>query len=145
QLAAVDKTEEAARLLTEGDAVKFYNAVSDAVDADAALNDKYGNEEGEATIRLVHTLLIVISVAMVVTILMCAVIGSVLTRLIVPPLQSATTALEQLANKDLTAHVEAVGEDEVGRLSAAINSSVGSMREVLRTLTHGAETLSAAA
>jgi methyl-accepting chemotaxis protein len=69
----------------------------------------------------------------------------VLTRLIVPSLVAATEALEKLANKDLTAEVEAVGSDEVGRLSTAINTSVSSMRTVLHTLTQGAETLSAAA
>jgi methyl-accepting chemotaxis protein len=65
-------------------------------------------------------------------------------RFIVPPLQAATHALARFAEKDLTAHVEALGEDEVGQLSAAINTSVGSMRDVLRTLTESAETLSEA-
>jgi methyl-accepting chemotaxis protein len=93
----------------------------------------------------VGSMLILICVLMAITVLLCAVIGKVLTHLISPPLQAASHALEKFADKDLTAEVEVLGNDEVGQLSRAINTSVGSMREVLRTLMHGAETLSTAA
>jgi methyl-accepting chemotaxis protein len=145
ELTAAGKATDASHLLLLGDAVKAYNAAVDAVEADVALNNQNGAEEGARTIQLVHTLLIAISSVMAVMVILCAVVGRVLTRLIVPPLLTATTALEQLADKDLTAQVEVGSSDEVGRLSAAINTSVGAMREVLRALTNGAETLSSAA
>jgi methyl-accepting chemotaxis protein len=144
ELADAGKGEDSAHLLTGSEAQKSYNAAVDAVETDVALNNKLGAEEGVHTVQLIHRILVVSCVLMAITVLLCAIIGRVLTRLIVPPMRAATVALEQLANKDLTAHVEAVGSDEVGRLSMAINTSVGSMREVLRTLTQGAETLSAA-
>jgi len=93
----------------------------------------------------VRRLLIVIWIVMAITVLLCAVIGAGLTRLIVPPLQSVTVALEQVAEKNLTVSVEARGEDEIGRLSAALNTTVASMRSVLQSVARGAETLSTAA
>jgi methyl-accepting chemotaxis protein len=91
-----------------------------------------------------HTLLIWICVMVAVTVALCAVIGIVLTRLVVPSLLAAIAVLEKMAAKDLTGEVESVGNDEIGRLSTAINISIASMREVLLSLTRGAETLSAA-
>ncbi len=145
QLVVSGKASDASHLLLQGDAVKAYNTAVDAVEADVALNNKNGSEEGERATQLVHTLLIAISIVMATMVILCAVVGRVLTVMIVPPLEAATGALEQLAAKDLTAQVEAKGADEVGRLSEAINTSVSSMRAVLHTLTQGASTLSAAA
>src|SRR5208337_3074111 len=46
--------------------------------------------------------------------------------------------------KDLTVRVSESGRDEIGRMSAALNTSVASMRVVLQSVAQGAETLSAA-
>ena len=78
-------------------------------------------------------------------VLICALIGVTLTRLIAPPLQAATTALEQVAAKDLTVTVESYGTDEIGRMCSALNTSVAAMRSVLGTVARGAENLSASA
>jgi methyl-accepting chemotaxis protein len=145
QLAEAGKSEDASRLLLYGDAVKVYNAAADAVEEDVALNNKMGAEEAARSTLLVRRLLIVIWIVMAITVLLCAVIGAGLTRLIVPPLQSVTVALEQVAEKNLTVSVEARGEDEIGRLSAALNTTVASMRSVLQSVARGAETLSTAA
>jgi len=145
QLADSGQKDTAAHLLLFGDAVKHYNVTVDALEKDVALNDKIGNDEGALTARLMRNLLFIVGVVMAVTVLLSAVIGMVMTRLIVPPLESATKALEQLANKNLTASVEVLGQDEVGRLSAAINTSIGSTREVLRVLTRDAAALSSSA
>jgi methyl-accepting chemotaxis protein len=77
-------------------------------------------------------------------VLLCALIGTLLTRLIAPPLQMATAALERVAEKDLTVSVAEAGADEIGRLSAALNTSVTSIRSVLHSVAQAAETLSAA-
>jgi methyl-accepting chemotaxis protein len=60
-------------------------------------------------------------------------------------LRAATTALEQVAAKDLTVTVEAFGTDEIGRMCTALNSCVAAMRLVLGTVAQGAENLSASA
>jgi methyl-accepting chemotaxis protein len=145
QLASSGKIQDAVHLLVSPDAQKYSNAISDAVEADVALHNKTAFEAGTHSLQLGHTMLLSICIVVAIAVLMCAVIGMTLTRLIVPPLQSATAALKQFAEKDLTAQVEVLSRDEVGQLSDSVNVSVSSMREVLRTLTHGAETLSAAA
>jgi len=70
--------------------------------------------------------------------------GAVISRLIAPALEAATAALERVADKDLTVCVEEDSHDEIGRLSAALNTCVGSMRGVLQSVAQGAEMLSAA-
>jgi methyl-accepting chemotaxis protein len=75
---------------------------------------------------------------------LCALTGFQLTRLIAPALKTATAVLEQVAEKDLTVTVEVNGHDEIGRLSAALNTSVGAIRSVLESVAHGVETLSSA-
>ncbi|MDE3149680.1 MAG: methyl-accepting chemotaxis protein, partial [Acidobacteriota bacterium] len=77
-------------------------------------------------------------------VMVCTLIGWLLTRMIEPPLKAVTAALERVAEKDLTVSVEETGKDEIGRLSAALNTSVASMREVLQAVAQGAETLSTA-
>jgi methyl-accepting chemotaxis protein len=76
---------------------------------------------------------------------LCAGVGWLLTRLIVPPILAATAALEKLAEKDLTVSVEVVSEDEIGRLSGALNMSVAAMRAALQSIAQGVEILSASA
>jgi len=82
---------------------------------------------------------------MVLVMILCVGVGVVLTRLIAPGIVAATAALEQVADRDLTVTVEAHGNDEVGRLSVALNKTVASMRGVLQSVAEGADTLSAAA
>lgn len=83
--------------------------------------------------------------ATLLIVILCALTGVILTRLIAPPLQAVTAALERVAEKDLTVSVEESGTDEIGRLEMALNTSVTSMRSVLQSVAHGADTLSAAA
>jgi methyl-accepting chemotaxis protein len=76
---------------------------------------------------------------------LCVGIGLLLTRLIVAPILAVTEALEQAADKNLTVSVEVMSEDEMGRLSGALNATVDSMRSVLQSVAQGADTLSSAA
>ena len=139
------KKDDAAHVLVGAEATRAYNAAADAVEADVALNHHMGAEEGAHAIQLIHTRLIVTCILMLITVLLCAGVGGILTHLIVPPLEAVTEALEKLAAKDLTGNVECVGTDEIGRLSVALNTSVSAMRAVLRSMAQGAETLSSSA
>jgi methyl-accepting chemotaxis protein len=77
-------------------------------------------------------------------VLLCALIGTVLTRVIAPRLVRVLAALEGLQAKDLTVFVRATGTDEIGRVANAFDASVASLRGVLVSVAQGAETLSAA-
>jgi len=75
----------------------------------------------------------------------CAVIGFALTKMIVPPIEQVTGALEQVARKNLTVSVGVKGNDEIGRLSAALDSTVDAIRGVLSTVAESAGALSESA
>ena len=75
---------------------------------------------------------------------LCAIIGSLLTKVIAPRLTRVLAALEGLAAKDLTVFVQATGTDEIGRVANAFDASVAAIREVMVAVAQGAETLSAA-
>jgi methyl-accepting chemotaxis protein len=80
----------------------------------------------------------------VLIVLLCALIGGILTRVIAPRLVRVLAALEGLQSKDLTVFVRATGTDEIGRVANAFDASVDALREVLQSVAKGAETLSAA-
>ncbi len=77
-------------------------------------------------------------------VLLCALVGMLLTRIIAPRLIRVLAGLEALAAKDLTAFVQATGTDEIGRVAEAFDASVASIRAVLQSVAQAAETLSAA-
>jgi methyl-accepting chemotaxis protein len=77
-------------------------------------------------------------------VLLCALTGLLLTQAIVPRLLRVMAGLEGLANKDLTVYVQRTGNDEIGRVADAFNASIESIRNVLQSFAHGADTLSAA-
>jgi methyl-accepting chemotaxis protein len=75
---------------------------------------------------------------------LCALIGITLTRVTAPRIVYMSRLLEQVAAKDLTAYAEVTGTDEIGKCGLALNSSVESMRAVMRSVAKSAETLSGA-
>jgi len=99
-------------------------------------------EQVDAANRVLRVLA---GLVMVMVVLASGMVGAFLTRLIVQPVEAATAALERVAAKDLDVSVEVQSTDEVGRLSAALNHTVSSLRGVLRSVGQSAETLSAAA
>jgi methyl-accepting chemotaxis protein len=77
-------------------------------------------------------------------VLLCAFIGTILTREIAPRLDRLKNAVESMAAKDLTTSVLITGTDEIGRLGEALNTSVTAIRGVLQSVAKAADTLSAA-
>jgi methyl-accepting chemotaxis protein len=143
-LLAAAKIGDALDLQTSDAVVASYAAASAAMDADLQLNAKFGTEDSEGATAASTGATWVNSGATMLIVLLCALIGALLTRSIAPPLQAVTAALERVAEKDLTVSVDEVGADEIGRLTTALNTSVASMRNVLVSVAQGAETLSAA-
>jgi methyl-accepting chemotaxis protein len=75
---------------------------------------------------------------------LCALIGTMLTKVIAPRLVRVLAGLEALAAKDLTVFIQATGTDEIGRVADAFDASVTAIRSVLVSVAQGAETLTAA-
>ena len=138
------KTGDALDLLSSESTFALIKDAEAAADADLQLNTT------EGTSGVVHAATAstratwVNSIVTLLIVVLSAAIGTVLTRLIAPRIARGTATLERLAAKDLTAHVEVTGTDEIGRLGDALNACAESMRGVLRSVAQGAETLSAA-
>jgi methyl-accepting chemotaxis protein len=131
--------------LEESDAVfaDFHTAFA-ALDDDLALNAKYGTDEANATTAASNRAIWIGGVITLVTLLLCALIGVILTREIAPRLNRLKNAVEAMAAKDMTTSVRVTGTDEIGHLGDAFNTSIASIRSVLQSVAKGAETLSAA-
>jgi methyl-accepting chemotaxis protein len=143
-LLAAAKIGDALDLLTSDAVVASYHAAFEGIAADTQLNAKYGTEESKATTAASNSATWVNTGATLLIVVLCAVVGALLTQVIAPRLGRVLAGLESLAAKDLTAYVKATGTDEIGRVAEAFNSSVESMRSVLVSVAQGAETLSAA-
>ena len=119
-----------------------------SLDASVSLRTFYNQQSKADSAEVNHANQILRSLALSITIavfLLCTGIGALLTRLIVPPVLAATSALEKLADKQLNVEVEVRSQDEIGRMSTALNGTVGAIRQVLTSVGQSAETLSAAA
>ncbi len=122
----------------------FNRALDSAMQMSTVYNRKSSGDGDQ--INSANALLrwLVIGIMALVAVL-CFAVGLILTRMIVAPILAATTALERVAAKDLTVSVEVPSEDEIGRLSAALNTTVAATREVLHSVARSAVTVSAAA
>jgi methyl-accepting chemotaxis protein len=144
-LVVAGKVNEAGDLLMEDSTFAVFDATKQAILDAFQANVKNGTENSEAASSASNRATGINIAGTGCIIVLCALIGVILTKLIVPPLQQATETLEQIAEKNLTVSVEVCSSDEIGRLSTALNVTAASMRGVLQLVAQGAETLSAAA
>ncbi len=79
-----------------------------------------------------------------IIVLLCGLVGVLLTREIAPRIGHLRDAMEAMAAKDMTANVRVTGTDELGQLGVAFNESVASIRSVLVSVAQSADTLSSA-
>lgn len=143
-LIASGKSGDALDLISAPATVSEFNSALTALSDDLDLNAKHGITESTTVTAASGRAAWVNAGVTLSLILFCSGIGLLLTHLISPPLREVTAALERVAQKDLSASVHVERSDEIGRLTTALNTSVSSMREVLRSVAQGAETLSSA-
>jgi len=138
------KKGDALDAVTSDAAKKAYADTAAALTDDVALNVKFGLQSSvDVTSRASRGIWINLF-ATTVIVLLCVLVGSLLTRVIAPRVVKGAAAIERLAAKDLSFQITVTGTDELGRLGVAINMCAASMREVMRSVAQGAETLSAA-
>ena len=143
-LAAGDH-KKAFELLGSPAAVASFSSVLLETDNDLKLNSKMALQEANAVTQSSNRATWIGLACTALIVLLSALTGWLLTRLVAPPLRAATEALERVAEKDLTVSVDQAGTDELGRLATALNSSIAAMRSVLTSVAQGAENLSASA
>ena len=138
------RTDAVRSKITGSQMTGLFDEISKTIEQDKELNAHMGQVAGQTTVREGKTASVVVWVVLIVSIVLSIVIGVSLTKMIAPPLQAATEALEKVARKDLTVRIDVQGSDEVGRMGEALNTSVASIRSVLTSMSHAAETLSSA-
>jgi methyl-accepting chemotaxis protein len=102
-----------------------------------AADAKIAEDRYQATKRLVITLL-AISTALGL------VLAAAISRLIVKPLSRCVDALRRIAKGDLTARVTVDSDDEVGRMSGALNETAEAMGSMVGRINTSSELLTSA-
>src|ERR1035438_7601773 len=113
---AATKIGDALDLDTSDAVVSYYLAAFDGIGADLQLNAKFGTEQSQdATVASSRATWIGSGVTLLI-VLLCAFIGTILTREIAPRLDRLKNAVESMAAKDMTVSVRVSGSDEIGQL-----------------------------
>ena len=143
-LLVAGKTRDALDLMSSDSADELFNKTTTALQALVDYNVKEG-EVGAGLAAASSTRAIWINFIFTIVIVgLSGLIGVTLTRLIAPRIGVASAALQRLADKDLTTHVNVTGTDEIGQMGNALNTCVAAIREVIQSVAQSAETLSAA-
>jgi methyl-accepting chemotaxis protein len=121
----------------------FNNAYSQAVKMGDAYDQQIVNDGEQINANNLILRWLAMGMMALATIL-SVFVGMILTRAIAPPVLAATTALERVAAKDLTVSVKVSSQDEIGRLSTALNTTVAAIRNAFQAVAQDAAMLSAA-
>jgi methyl-accepting chemotaxis protein len=124
ELMAANNTGDAVNLLLSDNLRIPLEAALVASQEDLDMNIKAGTEASHEATGASKSATWVTTVATLLIVMLSALIGSVLTKVIAPRLTRVLAALEGLENKDLTAFVRATGTDEIGRVANAFEASV---------------------
>lgn len=136
--------EDAPALLLSPAEIAMHSVALKAADADLELNAGAADEEAAGmardSVRATWINLIMTLVIVGISVL----IGTQLNRFVTPRIRQIMGMAQRLAAKDMTAQVEVTASDEIGRMGEALNGGFANLREVLRSVARGAETLAAA-
>ena len=144
ELENMSKIGDALDLLSSQGTVATLATALGAADQAFQMHEKLANDNAQSASQDSSRATWIDFGVMLLIVTLCALVGVWLTRMIAPRIQRATTALEKLAAKDLTASLRVSANDEIGRLGDALNTSVAALREVIESVAKGAETLSSA-
>jgi methyl-accepting chemotaxis protein len=138
------KIGDALDTIASDGAVNSVSQAGTAVAGDLDLNIRLGSDASRSATAVSRGAIWINVAVTLLIVALSALVGASLTRLIAPRIVRVMGMLQQLAAKDLTAHVKVSGDDEIGQMGLALNNSVAAIREVVESVARGAETLSAA-
>jgi len=144
RMLAGGKTGDALDTLSSDAVAGTMNSALESVTQDLDLNSKAGMDSARTATGASTRATWIDALVTVLIVMLCILIGVVLTREVAPRVARVRNALEALAAKDLTSSVRVSGTDEIGQLGEAFNASAASIRTVLESVAHGADTLSSA-
>jgi methyl-accepting chemotaxis protein len=135
---------EALDVLSSENIVSVFQSATSAVAEDQSLNAKAGMESAKsATESGSHATWIDVAVTLLMLAL-CAGTGIILTHEIAPRIAHVKSALESVAEGDLTPRLRITGTDDIGQLGVAFNKSVESIGAVMASVSQSADMLSGA-
>ncbi len=102
-------------------------------------------QDRAAALAGVHHLFVIEAVTGLIALVVAALVGLLLARSIVRPIQAIGQVMGAVASGDLTHRVELIGGQEVGDLARSTNDTVARLRLLVGRIAESATTLSAAA
>jgi len=121
-----------------------FSSTLQAMDQDFVMNAKHATDDSTVVAEASNRSKLINSGVTLLIVVLCGLVGAMLTHEIAPRLAKFKEALERLAAKDLAQDVIVAGSDEIGMIGVAFNATVVSMRSLLQSVAQAAETLSAA-
>jgi methyl-accepting chemotaxis protein len=138
RLSRTGDKERAAQLI-QNESLHQFEAVQTGLGADVDLNEKGGEDAGQNGLTLYHT-----ARTWVVSLLISATVIGVLVawtiaRAIAGPVGKTVEILEAVAKGDLTRQVQVKSTDELGRMGAALNTTIGAIKNSMEKQREAAE------
>ncbi|NOT58349.1 MAG: HAMP domain-containing protein [Deltaproteobacteria bacterium] len=115
------------------------------IDALEAGKGRLMQDSYQAATHTYHTVRVTILAVMGVVVVLAFVIGYVLARMFAIPLAQGVAVLRKLASGDFTPRLPTQTTDEVGQMSAALNTTIEAMSVVLQEISQATEANATAA
>ncbi len=138
------KTRDAQDLVTADPTSRLFDETLSASKEMLDYKTREGKAGAETAVRVSARGTWINIAATLLILLLSILIGATLNRVTAPRIARAMAMIQQLAAKDLTAHIVVTGTDEIDRLAGAMNTCAQVIHEVLQSVAQGAEMLSAA-
>ena len=119
----------------------YIAAVDDLIKFQVDIMEKAGKGAGEAATAAARLLIIIGSVATLLTLLF----GWFITRSITRPVNEALNVTKRLAEGDLTVRIEDVSKDEIGQMLSAQQGLIAKLNNIIGEVKNASEALSNAA
>ncbi len=137
--------EAALRIEADGKGKQFFDTLREKLSAietleenlRLSLNEQVASAEQQASLAL--------WIGSLLTLVICGAIGIAINRLIVRPLTSVMTFVEQVGGGDLSGSLPDRGHNEIGRLGRSLNAMVAGLSDIARTNRSATVDLNAAA
>lgn len=115
--------------------ITAFNSMQTDMDALVDLSQKAASEEGERSVEIFHTSIIVNLITVVVVLVVIGLINMVIRRTIINPLKQVTVHLQQISGGDLTSEDTLIAnQDEIGLLARTVNDTNRTLLEIVNQI-----------
>ncbi|WP_438494307.1 methyl-accepting chemotaxis protein [Paenibacillus sp. IHBB 3054] len=112
--------------------ITAFNSMQTDMDALVDLSQKAASEEGERSVEIFHTSIIVNLIIVAVVLVVIGLINMVIRRTIINPLKQVTVHLQQISGGDLTSEDTLIAnQDEIGLLARTVNDTNRTLLEIV--------------